>query len=155
MPSGSNALEELLTRTVGGLGYELADFEYSNRNMLLQVFIDKIDQVSGGPDGRIGVADCQRVSDQLQRVLPVEGVNYERLEVSSPGLDRRLRKSRDFERFAGYEAAVRFRAPVNGRTKLVGILGAVVGEQVEIDADGVRFVTDVGNIERARLVPKI
>ena len=44
---------------------------------------------------------------------------------------------------------------MNGRTKLVGILGAVVGEQVEIDADGVRFVTDVGNIERARLVPKI
>jgi ribosome maturation factor RimP len=137
------------------LGYELADFEYSNRNKLLQVFIDKLSEVSSAPDGRISLEDCQRVSEQLQRVLPVEGVNYERLEVSSPGLDRRLRKSRDFERFAGYEASVRFRAPVNGRRKLVGILGAVAGEQVEIEADGARFVTDIGNIERARLVPKI
>ena len=95
------------------------------------------------------------MSDQLQRVLEVEGVRYDRLEVSSPGLDRRLRKAKDFVRFTGHEADVRLKVQVKERRRLVGILVAVVGEQLEIDVGGVRFETDLANIERARLVPKI
>lgn len=155
MRGGLNALEELLAQTATGLGYELADFNFSNGNKLLQVFIDRQHEVFGDPNGGIGLEDCQRMSDQLQRVLEVEGVNYERLEVSSPGLDRRLKKVRDFVRFAGHEVEIRLRVQVNGRRRLVGILGAMVGEQVAIDVEGARFMTDLGNIERARLVPKI
>ena len=95
------------------------------------------------------------MSDQLQRVLEVEGVRYDRLEVSSPGLDRRLRKAKDFERFAGDEADVRLKVKGSGRGRLVGKWVAVVGEQLEIDVGGVRFVTDLANVDRARLVPKI
>jgi ribosome maturation factor RimP len=155
MRGGVDALEQLLAQTASGLGYELADFNFANGNKLLQVFIDKEHEASGNPNGGIGLEDCQRMSDQLQRVLEVEGVNYARLEVSSPGLDRRLRRAKDFARFAGFEAELRLRVQINGRRRLVGILGAMVGEQVQIDVEGVRFVTDLGNIERARLVPKI
>jgi len=155
MRGGLSALEEVLAQTAAGLGYALADFTLSNGNKLLQVFIDKENEVSGDPNGGITLEDCQRVSNQLQRVLEVEGIKYERLEVSSPGLDRQLKKPKDFIRFAGREAEVRLRVPVNGRRRLVGILGAMNGEQLEIDVEGVRFVTDLANIERARLVPKI
>jgi len=150
-----DVLEKLLVQAIAGLGYDLADFDFSRKNSLLQVFIDKQIQATGDPNGGITLEDCQRVSEQLQRVLPVEGVNYDRLEVSSPGLDRRLRKTADFVRFVGYEAEIRLRAPVNGRKRLVGNLGAMVGEQVSIDVGGDHFAVDFGNIERARLVPKI
>ena len=150
-----DALEKLLMQASAGLGYDLADFSFSGKNKLLQVFIDKQHQLSGDPNGGITLEDCQRVSEQLQRVLPVEGVNYDRLEVSSPGLDRRLRKVTDFVRFAGHEAEIRLRVPINGRRRLVGNLGAMVGEQVSIDIGGDRFAVDFANIERARLVPKI
>lgn len=155
MRGGLGTLEQVLERTAAGLGYALADFNLSNGNRLLQVFIDKEQEVSSDPNGGITLEDCQRMSAQLQRVLEVEGVRYDRLEVSSPGLDRRLRKAKDFVRFAGHEADVRLKVQVNGRRRLVGILGAVVGEQLEVDVGGVRFVTDLANVDRARLVPKI
>jgi len=155
MPHSLDTLERLLVQAIAGLGYDLADFSFSSKTRLLQVFIDKQLQVAGDPNGGITLEDCQRVSEQLQRVLPVEGVNYDRLEVSSPGLDRRLRKAADFVRFAGYEAEIRLRVPVNGRKRLVGSLGALVGEQVSIDVGGDHFAVDFANIERARLVPKI
>lgn len=155
MRGGLGFLEEVLTRTAASLGYELADFNLSNGNRLLQVFIDKLHEKSTDPNGGITLEDCQRMSDQLQRVLEVEGVSYDRLEVSSPGLDRRLRKVQDFARFVGHEADIRLKVQVSGRRRLVGVLVAVVGEQVAIDVDGIRFLTDLANIERARLVPKI
>lgn len=151
-----NDLEQLLERTLSGLGYELVDFDLSNRNKMLQVFIDKQSDVSIPVSvAGITLADCERVSQQLQRVLPVEGVNYDRLEVSSPGLDRRLRKSADFVRFAGNKVEVKLRIPSNGRRRLVGVLGAVIGNQMEIDIEGARFVVKMATIDRVRLVPQI
>ena len=91
----------------------------------------------------------------MQRVLPVEGINYDRLEVSSPGLDRRLRKAVDFVRFAGNKVEVKLRTVSNGRRRLVGILGAVIDDQMEIDIEGAKFVVEMGNIDRVRLVPQI
>jgi len=155
MPHSLDTVERLLVQAIAGLGYDLSDFNFSNKTRLLQVFIDKQHQVSGDPNGGITLEDCQRVSEQLQRVLPVEGFNYDRLEVSSPGLDRRLRKAADFVRFAGFEVEIRLRVPVNGRKRLVGSLGALVGEQISIDVGGDHFAVDFANIERARLVPKI
>jgi ribosome maturation factor RimP len=100
------------------------------------------------------VADCETVSRQLQRVFEVEGVLYDRLEVSSPGLDRRLKKAADFARFTGHEAQVRLRRPVNGRRNFTGTVRGVTGERVEIEFEGDRMAFDMTELDRARLVPK-
>lgn len=158
-----NALEQLLERTVAGLGYELADFNLSNHSRMLRLFIDKLDEHSSyaQPDTRvrdsranITLADCETVTRQLQRVLEVEGIDYDRLEVSSPGLDRRLRKPADFLRFSGQEAEVRLREPINGRRKFVGVVRRVIGEQIEIEVNGAPILLALANLDKARLVPK-
>jgi ribosome maturation factor RimP len=148
-----NALESLLERTVGGLGYGLADFEYVNNGRMLRVFIEKTHELGSDQTG-VTLADCASVSQQLQRVFEVEGIDYDRLEVSSPGLDRRLKKAADFARFAGHEVQVRLRHPVNGRRNFTGIVRAVEGERVEFDHDSGRLAFDLAELERARLVPK-
>jgi ribosome maturation factor RimP len=145
-------LEQLLERTVVGLGYELADLEISNRGKMLRVFIDKEHEVGGAG---ITLDDCTRVTRQLQRVLPVEGVDFDRLEVSSPGLDRKLKKPADFVRFAGQVAEVRLRTPINGRRRVTGTVRGLDGEQVVLDFEGGQLVFDLSNLERARLVPKL
>jgi ribosome maturation factor RimP len=142
-----NELEQLLERTVAGLGCQLADFDFSNRNRLLRVFIDR--------QGGVTLEDCEAVTRQLQRVLPVEGIDYDRLEVSSPGLDRRLKKASDFARFAGHRADVRLRVPVNGRRNFVGTVRAVQGERIELDFDGGQLAFDLADMDRARLVPEL
>ena len=149
-----NALESLLERTVGGLGYGLADFEYVNNGRMLRVFIEKTHEFGSDRAG-VTLADCASVSQQLQRVLEVEGIDYDRLEVSSPGLDRRLKKAADFARFAGHEVHVRLRHPVNGRRNFTGTVRAVEGDRVEFDYDsGGRLAFDLADLDRARLVPK-
>ena len=148
-------LEQLLEGTVGGLGYQLADYEYVNNGRMLRVFIEKQHEVLPGMiPGGTTLDDCASVSRQLQRVLEVEGVEYDRLEVSSPGLDRRLKKAADFARFVGSEAQVRLRHPVNGRRNFVGTVRAVDGERVEFDFDGGRLDFQLADLDRARLVPK-
>jgi ribosome maturation factor RimP len=149
------SLEQLLERTVGGLGYQLADFEYVNNGRMLRVFIEKQHEVLPGTiSAGATLDDCALVSRQLQRVLEVEGVDYDRLEVSSPGLDRKLKKAADFARFTGCEAQVRLRRPVNGRRNFVGTVRAVDGERVGFDFDGGHLDFELADLERARLVPK-
>src|SRR3990167_32989 len=96
-------VEELLRSAVKAVGYRLADCELSNHGRMLRVFIEKQDEVVD-PQGGITLADCETASRQVQRVLEVEGIDYDRLEVSSTGVDRRLKTAADFERFAGQEA---------------------------------------------------
>jgi ribosome maturation factor RimP len=92
----------------------------------------------------------------LSRVFEVEGVDYERLEVSSPGLDRPLRKAEDFARFAGHKAEVRMRAPdPTGRRKFVGVLRGAEAGQVQLELDGRTVALGLEGIDRARLVPKL
>ncbi|HEY6862333.1 MAG TPA: ribosome maturation factor RimP [Burkholderiales bacterium] len=150
-----SALEQLLDRTVTGLGYRLADFDFSNRNRLLRVFIEKTDGTGNDAASGVGLDDCEIVTRQLQRVLPVEGIDYDRLEVSSPGLDRRLKSESDFERFAGHRADVRLRVPVNGRRNFVGTLRGVRNGRVELDFDGGHLDFDLADMDRARLVPEL
>ena len=151
-----SALEPLIERTVSGLGYELADVEYINNGRMLRVFIEKTHQLEPqrGESG-VTVADCEAVSRQLQRVLEVEGIAYDRLEVSSPGLDRKLKTAADFARFAGSEARVRLRHPVKGRRNFVGIVRAVEGERVELECEGEHMAFEIAELDRARLVPKL
>jgi ribosome maturation factor RimP len=148
-------LEQLLERTVAGLGCQLADFDFSNRNRLLRVFIEKPDRDGAASGAAVTLDDCTAVTRQLQRVLPVEGVDYDRLEVSSPGLDRRLKKAGDFARFAGHRAEVRLRVPVNGRRNFLGTVRAVQGERVELDFDGGQLAFELTDMDRARLVPEL
>ncbi len=107
------ALQVIVERTLESMGYELVELEMA-QNGLLRVFID-------APAG-IQIEDCERVSRQLSHVMAVEDVDYSRLEVSSPGLDRPLRKPADFVRFAGAEVTVRLKRPFEGRRNFDGVL---------------------------------
>src|SRR3954469_1001942 len=97
------AVQAVIEPVVAGMGYELVELQAANGGRMLRLFIDK--------PGGINVDDCAAVSRQLSRVFEVEGVEYDRLEVSSPGLDRPLRKGSDFARFTGQKADVRMRTP--------------------------------------------
>jgi len=137
----------LLETTVSGLGYELVAWERLGKSSMLRVFVDK-------PSG-IDVDDCAKVSQQLSRVLEVEGIDYGRLEVSSPGLDRVLRKDADFARFAGEKARLKLRLALDGQRNFVGTLRAVNDGKLELEVDGRLLALDLSNIEKARLVPNI
>ena len=135
---------KLVETTVAGLGYELVDLERSGRG-LLRVFIDK-------PEG-ISVDDCQVVSNQLTRLFMVENVDYERLEVSSPGLDRPLKKEADFSRFAGEKVQLRLRMPMEGRKNFTGMIAGVNEGILQLDVDGKPIAIELSNLDKARLVP--
>jgi ribosome maturation factor RimP len=139
-------LADLIEQAVVGLGYELVDFETSPRARLLRVFIDK---ATG-----IGVDDCAAVSNHLTRLFTVENIDYDRLEVSSPGLDRLLKKPADFARFAGQEVQLKLRVPLGTQRNFTAvILGEAEGSvRLRVGNDELAFALD--NIEKARLVPK-
>ena len=112
--------------TVTGLGYDLVDTERSPRG-LLRVYIDHLTDpaTDHAPGAFITVEDCEKVTRQLQHVLEVEGCAYERLEVSSPGLDRPLKKAADYQRFVGEQVEVTLKVPFQGRKKYSGVLHAL------------------------------
>lgn len=148
----SNALENILEPTLAGLGFELVDLQLSNRGRFLRVFMDK--------PGGITLDDCANVSRHLSRLLEVEGVDYDRMEVSSPGLDRPLKKAADFARFAGSRVEMKMRvADAEGRRRYSGLLlgaeGNVVKVRVDGDADGREVALDVNDMDKARLVPDL
>jgi ribosome maturation factor RimP len=122
--SGSLAVE----RTVTGMGYDLVDVERTGGG-LLRVFIDRVPgrAYPTGESEFILIEDCEAVNRQLRYVLEVENVDFTRLEVSSPGVDRPLKRPADFERFTGSLAEVTFKEPFQGRKKFQGILQAREG----------------------------
>ena len=103
------ALQETIEQTVTGLGYELVEIERTGGG-LLRVTIDM--PYVQGAEQFINAEDCEKVTRQLQFVLEVEGAEYARLEVSSPGIDRPLRNEKDFERFAGELVDITLKAPI-------------------------------------------
>ena len=126
--TNSGALNELVERTVEGMGYEFVELERLARG-LVRVTIDTT------AEGGISLEDCERVSDQLSHLFTVEDVPYERLEVSSPGVERPLKRARDWERFTGELAHVELFAPLKaegfpeaGRRKLEGRIVGIEGE---------------------------
>lgn len=164
---------EAIGATVAGLGYELVDVERGQRG-LLRVTIDRVPgrtylpraaaddavDVGAADTGEfITVDDCEKVTRQLQYVLEVEGLDYARLEVSSPGLDRPLRREADLERFAGQAVVVQLKLPFEGRKSWQGVLRRAVdgGWQLEIkdgkDEQVFGFVWD--EVREARLVPVV
>ena len=138
--------ESWIRATLEGLGYELVDLEAS-RSGLLRIFID-----SGHG---ITVEDCARVSNHLTRAFAVEGIDYERLEVSSPGLDRPLKRVEDFQRFAGRDASVKLKLPRDGRRRFEGRLVGVQDGRIVLEVEGRRQELAFEDIDRARLVPDV
>ena len=140
------AVEGLVEQVVSGLGVELVDFETSPKGRLMRVFID----IERG----VTVDDCATVSNQLTRVFEVENVDYDRLEISSPGLDRPLKKTADFERFAGDEVQVRLRMPIGNQRNFIGVLEGLSEGVVRLRTDKGEVAFPFDEIEKARLVPK-
>ncbi len=141
------ALAQLLDTTITGLGYELVDVEMPGRGRLIRLFIER----SGG----VTVDDCAFVSHHLSRVLAVENIDYDRLEVSSPGLNRPLKSLRDFERFTGHQAELKLRLPLNGRKRFVGTIKGVADQAVLLEVEGALLPLQVADLDKARLVPKL
>lgn len=150
-------LLDLIETTVVGLGYELVEFETSPRARLLRVLIDKPESEEADKSG-ISVEDCAIVSNQLSRVFLVENIDYDRLEVSSPGLDRPLVKPADYKRFVGHEVQLKLRVPLGNQRNFSGVLeglqedGGVATVSLRTNETQHRFAFE--NIDRARLVPK-
>jgi ribosome maturation factor RimP len=140
-------LQKVIEQAVAGMGYELVDFETSPRARLLRVFIDS-------PNG-VTIDDCTAVSNHLTRLFAVENIDYDRLEVSSPGLDRPLRKEADFVRFTGQEAQVRLRLAVNGQRNFTGVLAGVEEGRLRLVCDGATHVFELDQVDKARLVPNL
>jgi len=144
------AIEGKIEPVVTGMGYELVDVQASSGGRLVRVFIDK----PAGSKAGVTLEDCTAVSRQLSRVLEVEGVDYDRLEISSPGLDRPLRKAADFARFAGQRAEVRMRTPdATGRRKFIGVLRGEAGGNVSMELDGQTVQLAIADMDRAKLAP--
>ncbi len=141
-------MAEVAQRTLAGMGFELVDARQSGGGRFLAIFIDR--------PGGITVDHCAEVSRQLTRVFAVEGIDYDRLEVSSPGLDRPLRNAADFARFAGSKVDVKMRTPdASGRRRFTGLLRGETGGVATLEVAGREMALDVSDIDKARLVPDL
>ncbi|WP_394808739.1 ribosome maturation factor RimP [Nitrosomonas sp.] len=141
------ALEELLESTLQGLGYELIEVERLAHNKLLRIFVDK--------EGGINIDDCVAISNHLSRLFAVENIDFGRLEVSSPGLDRPLRKEADFLRFSGETVKLKLRVSIEGQRNFVGVLRETNNGIIRIEVEGKLLDLELSNLGKARLVPKL
>lgn len=153
-------VNQLVEQTVESMGYELVDVERLNDG-LMRVLIDNKDH-----EVAIMITDCEIVSRQLTYLFEVDSIAYERLEVSSPGVDRPLKKLSDYQRFAGEMIQIKLKLPMDfagvarksfsGRLQMVNE-AAQEGEQLAIlfDDQGEEQVLEFGlaDVDKARLVP--
>jgi ribosome maturation factor RimP len=145
-------LMALLEPEVNTLGYELVDIEVrlGGRNGLVRLFIDS--------DDGITLDDCERVSNQVGALLDVEDPfpGHYVLEVSSPGVNRRIRKPEDFLRFVGERVKVQLERPrEDGRRRFTGVLTEADTEGFSVDVDGEAYYLRFDDVETARLAPQI
>ena len=140
-------LDELLERTLPPMGYELVDCEMSAGGGFVRIFIDK--------PGGVDVEDCASVSNHLTHLFAVEAVPYTRLEVSSPGLDRPLKKEADYVRFRGEQAQLKLREPIGNSRRVKGVLRGVDAGVLSFETAEGTHAIPLANIDKARLVPRI
>ena len=145
----SDELQKILEPTVERLGYELTDIEVrlSGKGGLVRLTVDK-------PDG-IDLDDCEKVSHAVSALLDVEDPIQSEysLEVSSPGLDRKLTKPVHFQRFMGETLKVTMRFPIEGRRRFRGKLLSLKAEDIVVEVDGETHSLPLAMIDTARLVP--
>lgn len=154
-------LHTLIETSVTQLGFALVDLEISNRGKMLRVFIDK-----AKPENikdSVNIDDCVLVSHQLGNLLALEHeIDYDRLEVSSPGIDRVLKKAKDFTRFINERATVKLRVAIieqkDGKDvvkkNLVGFIRGVENDQLLLELDGMVHQIALSNIDKSRLNPE-
>ncbi len=142
-------LQALLEPAIERLGYELIDLEVrlGGKSGVVRIFIDS-------PDG-IGLDDCEKVSLAVSALLDVEDPlpGQYNLEVSSPGLDRKLTKVEHFHRFKGETVKVSMRFPIEGRRRFRGTLVSTNDENIVVEVDGEPHTLPMATIDTARLVP--
>lgn len=155
---GAGAATSAIERTVTGMGYELVDVERAAQG-LLRVTIDRVPgrTYPVGDSASVTVDDCEAVTRQLQYALEVEGCDYARLEVSSPGLDRPLKRLADYERFAGAEVDLTLKEAFEGRRRYRGRLLAGEGGRWRLVLPGGEQALDftLDEVREARLVPVV
>jgi len=141
-------LGKLIEPTIERLGYELSDLEVKlgSRNGFVRVFIDRADG--------IGIVDCEKVSRAVSALLDIEDPlpGEYALEVSSPGLDRKLTKVSHFQRFTGETVKVKMRFPVEGRKRFRGTLLSSNEAEIVLEVDGQSHTLAIATIDTARLV---
>lgn len=139
-------VEELVLNCIKDSGLELVDVEYvRERDWYLRIYIDKA--------GGVGVEDCQWLSERIGEKLDAADFIHDSyyLEVSSPGLDRPLKKSKDFARHAGQKVEVHTFSPINGKKNMVGILKGLIDNQVVLDIDGTEVSIPKDKTSQVRL----
>src|SRR6185369_3050374 len=140
-------------------GFDLIEVQYGREpsGFVVRLFIDTPVAAGAGPvsTGSVGLDDCERVSRDVSAALDVADIvsHAYQLEVSSPGLDRPLRRERDFARFAGESARIRLNDGVEGRRNFHGTLQAAKDGHVEIACDGRSYSLPIDDIQKANLVP--
>lgn len=135
------------------LGFELIDLERTPGG-ILRVYIDDIKG-----ERLVTVDDCESMSRHLVHLLPVEGIDFQRLEVSSPGMDRPLTKHEHYVRFAGLPVKLRLKMPLEGRRNFEGLLHVGSAGELSVEYEGrggemMRLDFEIDDVERARLVPQ-
>ena len=137
-------LEALIEKNVSKMGYELVDFEIINKGELLRIFIDKPNPIT--------IDDCVAVTNQLKHIFTVEEeIIFDRLEVSSPGINRAVKKLQDFERFKGEKIKIKTRSPVEERKNFTGTLRGTKKDLILIEFNNILLEISFDNIEKARL----
>ncbi|HSI43597.1 MAG TPA: ribosome maturation factor RimP [Methylotenera sp.] len=161
-------LHTLIETSVSQLGYDLVDLEISNRGKLLRVFIDKKNPVD--IKDSVNIDDCVLVSNQLGNLLAVENdIDYDRLEVSSAGMDRVLKKEADFVRFIGERATVKLRVAMElpqankeskskeekvTRKNFLGYIRGLDAGVLQLECEGEVYKIALTNVDKARLNPE-
>lgn len=140
-------INTVIEQAVHGLGYELVDVELTAASTI-RVFIDK--------NGGVTIDDCEKVSEHLSRLLIVEEIDYNRLEISSPGLDRPLKKLADFIRFIGKDVKVKTINAINNEKVFYGVIAQANEDgNINLKLDGLSDETltiNFDNISKARLI---
>lgn len=142
-------IEPLIERELNRAGIELVELQYRKENdeQYLRVFIDH--------EAGVDLELCTRASRIVKPLVDQEDLFYDHLEVSSPGIDRVLRKDHDFVRFAGQKVMVKMLKQFNGPGKITGILKGANENQIEVDLESETMILPWKMVSIVRLYPDL
>ena len=147
----TQSVTELIEPGLLADGLELVDVEFKKegKNWVLRIYIDR--------EGGVTLADCQKVSRLAGDLIEVEEViePVYTLEVSSPGLNRVLKKEKDFLKYSGKKIYVQCHAPMDGRKKFTGILTGFIDQSIHLEVDGQHYTIPLNLVAKANLVIEI
>ena len=147
----TQSVTELIEPGLLADGLELVDVEFKKegKNWILRIYIDR--------EGGVTLADCQKVSRLAGDLIEVEEViePVYTLEVSSPGLNRVLKKEKDFLKYSGKKIYVQCHAPMDGRKKFTGILTGFIDQSIHLEIDRQHYTIPLNLVAKANLVIEI